>query len=168
MRTRTYIEVELTDPTPSFHVDLEMPAFSRTHAPDGFLGEEGMLRGREQLRRLFRLAQFIEQRKGELITAWREYDQLLREQRALFQVEDRSVAFLIQQWKQEAAQKNVQEQKQRNRQILQLRQRHSEYHENLYLLREEFFRHWFKVKLPEEGLRQQVLEYLRRMNFDAD
>jgi hypothetical protein len=157
-RSDSFIEVEIVAPYNGFRDALHMASFSRAQVPRGFRGDEGESSGRKILRQLFRLGSYIERNRAKLLDGYLEY--LALERQLPIAHGDEFFVGVKEATKKFLESGDITEEEYQRR-ITDFRLEHSRYHEQKYILQQEFF----KMHLPfsiTPNLQTQVLGYLWR------
>jgi hypothetical protein len=157
-RSDSFIEVEIVAPYSGFRDSLHMASFSRAQVPRGFRGDEGESSGRKILRQLFKLCSYIERNRAKLLDAYLEYVAL--ERQLPLAVSDEWFVALKESMKSSLESGDITEEEYQRR-ITESRLGHSRYHEQKYLLQQEFFKMHFPLAITP-NLQTQVLGYLWR------
>jgi hypothetical protein len=157
-RSDSFIEVEIVAPYKGFRDSLHMASFSRAHMPSGFRGDEGLASGKKILRQLFRLGVYLEKNRQKLLDGYMEY--LALERQLPLAHGDEFFVGVKESMKSSLESGDITEEEYQRR-IIEFRLEHSRYHEQKYILQQEFFKMHFTMPLTP-SLQTQVLEYLWR------
>lgn len=159
------IEVGILEPHDGFSLWLHMTSYSRTGMPDGLNSSEGMTAGRKLLRDLYRAADYLDAHRAEVMNAYRQYTSLIAEIHVPPLLDDERFTSFKTQMNEMHANGSLSDADYR-RHMRQCRENHSRYHEQLWTVREEFFKLAFPFTIPAP-LQEQILAVLKRgsVNF---
>jgi hypothetical protein len=167
-RRQSRIMVELVSPYTPLHTSLTMAVISRKHSPEGLLGEEGIVSGRQLLKTLAKTAAFMEQNMGRVVEIYREYCTLIDEVdgRDGFRpgetpIDDRHFIMFRESLRQNFDNGEMSEQTY-DEHLHRMRISHSMYHERKWMIREEFFKLAFPFDVDDD-VKEQVIDLLRRI-----
>jgi hypothetical protein len=157
-RSDSLIEIEIVAPYHGFRDSLHMASFSRAQVPRGFRGDEGISSGKKILRLLFKLGVYIEKNRQKLLDAYMEY--LALERQLPIAHGDEFIVGTKEAMKTWLEEGEITEEEYQRR-LMEYRLEHSRYHEQKYILQQEFFKMHFTLALTP-NLQTQVLGYLWR------